>query len=524
MKLAYNLTVLLLAAGLFLPTSRAGEQRPIVVVFNVEIQGFKLSRTVKNNLSDYLTGKLAGAGIFQVVPRDQLKKRLMKQKRKSFKQCYDQSCQIELGRELAAEKTLATKVLKLGSMCTVSVTLYDLKKATADSAASVSGKCKVDDIVASMDKAVDELTGVADDVDLPPNAGDKPAPSSDRKTAKRKIRALMARAEKEEARRKAVENKAALEVKRARAKEIQQAYDRTKQSGGSATEQVGAWESFVSDYPDDNPYLETAKREIKSLEPRVRVEEIKVKVAEADRLGMVFIPAGDFWMGCNPKVDSECRDDEKPGRKVYLDEYFIDKTEVTVEQYGRCVQADRCKKPETGKDYNWEKLGRGKHPINGVDWKDARIYCEWYGKRLPAEAEWEKAARGTDGRKYPWGNQKPSCSYAVMNDGGRGCGKNSTWSVCSKERGNSPYGLCDMAGNVLEWVADWYDKDYYSGGPRRNPRGPRGPGREYKKVLRGGPWSHSQVSVRSSLRIMFSPGIHCGYPNGFRCARSAATK
>ena len=255
----------------------------------------------------------------------------------------------------------------------------------------------------------------------------------------------------------------------------------------------------------------------------VKAREAAKRVAE----GMVMVAAGEFWMGCNPKVDSDCEADEKPGRKVYLDAYLIDKTEVTVEQYGRCVQAGGCKKPKTGKYYNWGKSGRGRHPINGVDWNDAKSYCKWTGKRLPTEAEWEKAARGADGRKYPWGKQKASCRYAVMDDKSTkgsagdetdGCGEDRTWAVCSKENGNSPYGLCDMAGNVWEWVEDWYGKDYYSGGPRRNPGGPGSGG---ERVLRGGSWLSSTYGVRASNRYRDVPGTR-DYYLGFRCVRPAA--
>ena len=281
---------------------------------------------------------------------------------------------------------------------------------------------------------------------------------------------------------------------------------------------------------DDNPYLKTARRKVKTLGRRAAAEarEAAKRVPE----GMVMVSAGEFWMGCNPEVDSECDADEKSGRKVYLDAYLIDKTEVTVEQYGRCLRAGKCKKPMIGTYFNWGKSGSGRHPINGVDWNDAKSYCKWVDKRLPTEAEWEKAARGRDGRKYPWGNQKASCSYAVMDDrstkgsvgsetdgcGTDGCGEDRTWAVCSKERGNSPYGLCDMAGNVWEWVDDWYGKDYYSGGPRRNPGGP---GSGKYRVLRGGSWSDFTFSMRASDRYGVTPGTRSSVL-GFRCARSAA--
>jgi len=163
MKPAPKLVVLVLVWGLTCASvAEAGNDRPIVAVFDVELKNLRLPRSELEALSDYLTGKIAGTGFYQVVSRDQLKKRLRRQKVKIKKDVWcDQSCQFEIGKELAAEKMLSTKVLKLGSKCTVSTTLYDLGKGTADSAASVSGKCKVDDIVASMDKAIDDLTGAS---------------------------------------------------------------------------------------------------------------------------------------------------------------------------------------------------------------------------------------------------------------------------------------------------------------------------------------------------------------------------
>jgi len=233
---------------------------------------------------------------------------------------------------------------------------------------------------------------------------------------------------------------------------------------------------------------------------------------------MVLIPAGEFMMGCNEAVDNQCENDEKPYHKVSLNAYYMDKHDVTVAEYRECVQAGGCKEPGTWKYCNWQKTDRGSHPINCVDWNQATAYCQWAGKRLPTEAEWEKAARGTDGRKYPWGNDTASCQYAVMTEGGDGCGRNATWPVCSKPQGNSPYGLCDMAGNVWEWVSDWYGEDYYSESPANNPNGPSS-GRS--RVLRGGSWSLNPQYLRASDRIGLAPLNRFSY-GGFRCVRQSS--
>lgn len=223
---------------------------------------------------------------------------------------------------------------------------------------------------------------------------------------------------------------------------------------------------------------------------------------------MIHIPAGSFTMGSTVLRGEQ--------QEMPLNGYRIDAYEVTVDEYAECVKTQKCSKPKMGEYYNWNVSSRGRHPINGVDWNQAVAYCAWAGKRLPTEAEWEKAARGTDGRTYPWGEDKPNCSRTVTNDGERGCGKNRTWEVGSKPRGVSPYGVHDMAGNVWEWTADWYSQSYPWSAPKRNPKGPEsGPGR----VLRGGSWSVGPLYLRAADRRYISPSVS-DFNFGFRCAKS----
>jgi len=277
--------------------------------------------------------------------------------------------------------------------------------------------------------------------------------------------------------------------------------------------------------PPGNHQVRVSMNGYQSAEETVTIEPNKPKTLDLTlkkgpdiRGDMVMVPAGEFMMGCNSKVDKQCAEaeDEKPYHKVYLDAFYIDKFEVTVQQYGACVQAGNCSNPNTGGACNWGVSGRETHPINCIDWNQADTFCKWAGKRLPTEAEWEKAARGTDGRKYPWGNREASCSYAVMWENGQsGCGKNSTWPVGSKPSGASPYGAMDMAGNVWEWVADWYGANYYQSSPRSNPTDTAsGTGR----VLRGGGWDDSPLILRPSLRLRFDPSSRSDFL-GVRCAR-----
>jgi formylglycine-generating enzyme required for sulfatase activity len=226
--------------------------------------------------------------------------------------------------------------------------------------------------------------------------------------------------------------------------------------------------------------------------------------------GMTFIPAGPFVRGSNLYPD------EKPIATVVLDAFWIDTREVTVAQYDACIEAGACTPTPVGRYYNRDRPERAAHPINGVTWHQANAFCRWSGGRLPTEAQWEKAARGTDGRLYPWGLDEPSCARAVMDQKGvNGCGRRTTWPSGSKLAGQSPYGVLGMAGNVYEWTADWYAEDAYQTGPRRNPLGPEAGD---KRVLRGGSWLTRPAGMRSTYRLSARPDFVLSAV-GVRCAR-----
>ena len=216
---------------------------------------------------------------------------------------------------------------------------------------------------------------------------------------------------------------------------------------------------------------------------------------------MVLVPAGEFWMG------SDDWGPEKPKHRVYLDTFYIDKYEVTNALYKRFMDAAGRATPAYWSD---SKFNGSSQPVVGVSWDDADAYCKWAGKRLPTEAEWEKAARGTDGREYPWGNQWESFR---ANSSESKPGK--TTPVGSYPEGVSPYGAHDMAGNASEWVADWYAEDYYKTSPARNPQGP-GSG-EYRGQ-HGGSWSDRLLGLRAACRSAAPPDTRDNF-SGFRCAR-----
>jgi formylglycine-generating enzyme required for sulfatase activity len=223
-------------------------------------------------------------------------------------------------------------------------------------------------------------------------------------------------------------------------------------------------------------------------------------ITAGDGAEMVLVPAGEFIMGLPP---GEPGSEHNPLKKIYLKAYYIDKYEVTNELYHKCVAAGDCKDPSLIIDYphtffeagkKWYRMETMKnYPVVGITWRQAGVYCEWAGKRLPLAPEWEKAARGTDGREYPWGKEWDG-TRANSDDGGKIDGYKKLAPVGSFPKGASPYGAMDMAGNVREWVDN--------------------------AVVRGGSWYSNPVSLRTG-----DPGhayiVERDDDMGFRCAKDA---
>lgn len=264
--------------------------------------------------------------------------------------------------------------------------------------------------------------------------------------------------------------------------------------------------------------------------------------SEIDGMTMVYIPGGEFLMG-STNANTAASAQEKPQHAVELDAFWIDQTEVTNAMFEKFVNATSYKTEAEQESWgftwtgrvdgaNWQHPqgpdsdlnGLDNHPVVQVSWNDATAYCNWAGRRLPTEAEWEKAARGTDGRKYPWGDgdiagnllnfadQNLDVSWANTSiDDGHAF----TSPVGSYPAGASPYGVLDMAGNVWEPVGDWYDKAYYTNSPQRNPGGPSS---GTDRVTRGGAWGGAARDVSTTYRGWSAPDLRAD-GQGFRCAQ-----
>lgn len=480
--------------GFALPAAALAAQPPVVAVFTLKSDGAQIKTEELDRLSDYIGAALTESGHFQVVPKSEVRAALNAKKKASYKECYAESCQIEVGKELAADKALAGVVARIGSRCTVTLKIVDLRKATEETAARAKGECGSDNVLESLDTALGKLTGVA--------------VRSGRGTASSSPVASVVKGEDygdldaeiaAETRKSTAERVAKRARQQAAKKDWAKIHRYVTSDQLTVKRRVQVLQEFLRAFPTDNRYLADAQSVLRTLQTS----------------GMVRVPGGNFYMGCNETVDSECQSDEKPGKTVHVAGFRIDTTEVTVAAYKECVDAGTCahgtfKDKSDDKYCNWGQSGRGTHPMNCVNWAGADTYCKWAGKRLPRENEWEKATRGTDGRKYAWGNGKMSCAYyAVLDDkrtratAGRqtnGCGRDSTWPVGSRPAGKSPYGALDMIGNVWEWVEGWRADGKY-------------------RALRGGSWNYYPKYARASNRNFNDPAAR-NSNIGFRCAQS----
>lgn len=288
---------------------------------------------------------------------------------------------------------------------------------------------------------------------------------------------------------------------------------------------LGVWGAQAEDSPED--FVEAVD------EVTETADASRSKLPTKTPPGMVRITGGKFWMGCNTDLDKACATDEQPPHEVDLDNFAIDKYEVPMHHYKGCVDSGICAAPiahdpahAVYKDCLWGRADVSQHPVNCVNWGQAWTYCNWAYKRLPTEAEWEKAARWIDARIYPWGSSpEPSCEFTVMHDpkaGSRGCGFDGPTTI-HRAKEASPYGVSDMSGNLREWVWDVYQPDYFRIGPSKNPTGPaRLKGTKDappSRVVKGGHYEDTAAwRLRISRRDFYQPD-YISPTLGFRCAR-----
>lgn len=248
-------------------------------------------------------------------------------------------------------------------------------------------------------------------------------------------------------------------------------------------------------------------------EKRPAQKDAPAPAAAQDYPDMVLIPEGEFTMGDNTRYNwtfmLAYNIYDGPEHAVYLDAYYIDKYEVTNEQYKKFVDETGYRMPRC---WNDARFNRPNQPIVGISWEDAVAYATWVGKRLPTEAEWEKAARGADRRLWPWGNKfdKDKCNVweSLLKE---------TTPVGKYEHGKSPYGCYDMAGNAWEWCADYYDQNYYAASPSKSPRGPEV---GQQRTIRGGGFLYYGHYARCAARYRVPP--YSQSPQiGFRCAKTS---
>ncbi|TAL11111.1 MAG: hypothetical protein EPO02_05510 [Nitrospirae bacterium] len=249
------------------------------------------------------------------------------------------------------------------------------------------------------------------------------------------------------------------------------------------------------------------------------------KLAKGAPAGMVPVPAGEFRMGSTeediaaamqlcPQCPEESFARETPAHAVFLNAFFIDRHEATTGEYAAFLNTSKRQAPD-----HWQEgsqATQAQKPVIGITWDDAVEYCKSKGKRLPTEAEWEKAARGIDGRRYPWGSERANLFWANFDKCCVWAGYSLLTEVGSLEKGASPYGAQDMAGNAREWVQDWYGERYYASSPGKNPAGP---GHGTEKVVRGGGWLSLANGVRTTAREKRDPAAR-STSVGVRCVRS----
>jgi formylglycine-generating enzyme required for sulfatase activity len=500
---------LVLVLGAVAPGVARAEEQRLAISVDVD-RGLKLS---DSDLSRALRGHLGRYGGVLALPEGKTRDAIKEERSTINSQCkagaLDQKCQLQLGAALAASHWLQATVVKGSRRCEVNLECLSIKKESSDGSANVPTDCDRDAVVDALRQGLEQVAvkmrwgaGGGGEVEPRPFAA-APVVEDPNDPVAKALRAAESAKKKSE--------RDAEEKAQAAAERQWPAIDALARDSATPLDSRTAAVTAYRDKYRGTDRSRDADALLVRLEGEVQqARAANAAAAEAQRAEeeskkwaatMVTVPGGEFWYGCNPNGDDECASDEKPGRKLSLPTFRIDRTEVTVRQYRKCVDAGRCSAPDTGGfggGCTWGKSDRESHPVNCVSWSQARAFCAWAGKRLPSEQEWEKAARGTAGRKFPWG-QNFDPSRAELNESGNSfhcC----TEPVGSFVAGRSPYGALDMSGNVWEWCANEYSVG--------------------KRVVRGGSFYETPGGARASTRAGMEPDAQ--YPfYGFRCARSA---
>jgi formylglycine-generating enzyme required for sulfatase activity len=269
---------------------------------------------------------------------------------------------------------------------------------------------------------------------------------------------------------------------------------------------------FIESYKNGTLTLEKIRFDLASFDVgrKSPFTPIDKKTSSMDGMTQVYVPEGEFIMGTTHNHDFP----DSPEHTVYLDAFWMDKVEVTNSMYLKCLQAKGCTTPVSDNTFynNWVYRD---HPIVYVTWSQANAYCQWADRRLPTEAEWEKAARGTDRRLYPWGGKPPTPRLANYSE----TMIQESVSSFRYPLGASPYGVLNMSGNVREWVADWFDPNYYANSPFTNPKGPE---TGIERSLRSASFNEDGREIAITNRFNHEPES-AGLSRGFRCAQDANT-
>jgi len=287
--------------------------------------------------------------------------------------------------------------------------------------------------------------------------------------------------------------------------------------------------SFVLETPEPNPDQNISElAQVQTQNPSTNLGEINnitptEIIREMDQAIEIQIPAGEFFFGCDAEHNGgfECLPDELPVQVLYLDAFNIDKFEVTNAQYTRCVESGICPRPlytnSATRESYYDNSMFANYPVIGITWNEALAYCTWVGGRLPTEAEWEKAARGRKMQSYPWGDEEPTCDLANMRDDQQGECVGDTVPVGSYPLGASPYGVMDMAGNVWEWVMDYY---IYNASGHLINIDPLTKGLDYNRIIKGGSFDYTSYTLRIAYNSDHAENER-KISFGFRCLRPA---